>query len=664
MLVMKYSVRCLLLIISPLVLTGFLQAQSKEALLEKAYKIAKFAELEEGQISLNATDPATSVYIPLLKEVTGTPDTAKISDLLDSLSGNPFIGRSQDGKPVWITLDAQENVVLGTITNRAAASAVHNNTSAFNVNTVADGIARFLITRVKEELSATFFKQFKEDIKNDTLLSAIFPATTGILLQIDTDIYEFNQYLETLRQNFEKDMKTLPVNFRSYIMDGDKIKSPKYQILLEDALLFTQDLINNVPADSIIRYFASEASVQQKDRVNALPPAERDQLVNLAAGLKTLDLFSESLYSTDPDKDGWLSPADVSKYLDDKNTRMIFLALLWQRSGDIVFSDDKTLQEFLGEIAVADEKAARLFRLVKTCAQNCRDAEDAVSDFKNAPEKSLYEPFYRYITAILSLTELGIDINCDIAAIKRQSIDTQFIQGVKYLNELNYDIKQKRYSAAVSDLLYVIKYLLPEVANNPDQYARIMKYTQFVATVAEAENSEQVAAAIDAVALPAGSSKVKKQNYFSAAINAYTGGAFGAEKLEGRGESNFVALSAPVGVTCSWRLNKNKKSPGSFSLFVPVIDVGALVAFRLKDPNTSDLPALEWSNILSPGLYGVYGFPKNIPVSLGIGVQRGPNVRKINIDGLPPKTASAWRYGVFLAIDIPVFNLYVQPGKK
>lgn len=660
---MKHTVRFLLVFIAPLFLTGILNAQSKEALLEKAYKISRFVQLEEDQLVLDATDPATSVYVPLLKEVTGAPETASVADMLDSLNGNPFLGRSQNGSLIWITLDAQD-AVLGTFTSREGAAPVHNNASAFNVNTVADGIAKFLITRVKEELSATFFKQFKADIQKDTLLSTIFPATTDVLLQIDDEIYQFNQYLETLRQNFEKDMKTLPVNFRSYIMAGDRIKSPKYQILLEDALLFTQDLINNVPADSIIRYFAYNASVQQKDRVDELPAADRDQLINLGAGLKTLNLFAESLYSTDPDQDGWLSPAEVSKYLNDKHTRTLYLALLWQRSNDITFSDGKTLQQFIGQIAVADDKATRLFRLVKSFAQNCRDTEDAIADYPKNSAQSAYEPFYRYISAVLNLAEIGLEINCQIAEIKHQPVDTQFIQGIKYLNELNYDIRMKRYSAAVGDLLYVIKYLLPEVANNADQYGKILKYSQFIATVAEAENSQQVADAIDAVALPPGSSKIKKQNHFSAAINAYTGGAFGGEKLEGSGESAFVALSAPVGVTCSWQLSKTKRSPGSFSLFVPVIDVGSLVSFRLKDPTASDLPTLEWSNILAPGLYGVYGFPKNIPLSLGVGLQRGPNIRKITTTGLEPRTASAWRYGVFLAVDIPVFNLYFQPGKK
>jgi hypothetical protein len=49
---------------------------------------------------------------------------------------------------------------------------------------------------------------------------------------------------------------------------------------------------------------------------------------------------------------------------------------------------------------------------------------------------------------------------------------------------------------------------------------------------------------------------------------------------------------------------------------------------------------------------------------LGIGAQRGPNLRKVDIGATPGKTASAWRYGMFLSVDIPVFNVYIQGKKK
>jgi hypothetical protein len=186
---------------------------------------------------------------------------------------------------------------------------------------------------------------------------------------------------------------------------------------------------------------------------------------------------------------------------------------------------------------------------------------------------------------------------------------------------------------------------------------KILKYGFFMASVAEAETSDQVAAAIDAVVLPPGSSVVKKQSRWSAALNAYTGLAGGQERLldVGLNPSGFAAVAAPVGITVS----KGLGNAGSLSLLVPVIDIGALVAFRFEDDQTDLLPKLAWSNIVAPGAYIAYGFFNNIPVSVGLGAQIGPNLRSIN-PALPTaaETAKGWRWGGFISVDIPLFNLY------
>ena len=94
---------------------------------------------------------------------------------------------------------------------------------------------------------------------------------------------------------------------------------------------------------------------------------------------------------------------------------------------------------------------------------------------------------------------------------------------------------------------------------------------------------------------------------------------------------------------------------------MPVIDVGAIAAFRFNDPDAGDLPDLKWANLFSPGAYVVWGFAKKWPIAIGLGAQRGPNLRKINSDLMPEiKEDSGWRYGGFISVDIPVFNFFSQ----
>jgi hypothetical protein len=61
-------------------------------------------------------------------------------------------------------------------------------------------------------------------------------------------------------------------------------------------------------------------------------------------------------------------------------------------------------------------------------------------------------------------------------------------------------------------------------------------------------------------------------------------------------------------------------------------------------------------DIVSPGIFFSHGFGKT-PLSLNIGYQVGPLLRKVRLDeNLVGKSYS--RISVSIVVDIPVFNLY------
>jgi hypothetical protein len=180
-----------------------------------------------------------------------------------------------------------------------------------------------------------------------------------------------------------------------------------------------------------------------------------------------------------------------------------------------------------------------------------------------------------------------------------------------------------------------------------------------MAAVAEAKNSDEVAYAIDRIALPPGSAAMKKSSAFSLMINAYGGVSAGVEFLgqgigQGRDAKTLLAPWAPLGFDLSFG---NKKGNASTGLFLPFIDVGALAAFRLGDTQSADVPQLKWSNIIAPGAYLVFGFSKAAPLSFSIGGQLGPNLRKVNTQGITLDDQRGYRIGATLAIDIPVLRL-------
>ena len=218
----------------------------------------------------------------------------------------------------------------------------------------------------------------------------------------------------------------------------------------------------------------------------------------------------------------------------------------------------------------------------------------------------------------------------------------------------------------------------------------VKKYGNFMALVAKAEDSEQVSAAIEAVALPTGSASIKKKSRFNVSLNAYLGGYYGKESLDIQSsfsnQTSTYGFWAPVGIGASWGLNR----AGSISAFISIIDVGAITSFRLRNPtdtiistafgsdttaaigNIEQLPEITFQNILAPGINIIYGLPWGVPISVGGGLQRGPMLRKINtvtgtiengqISNLIKADfqTSAWRWHLFIAVDIPLLNFYTK----
>ena len=127
-----------------------------------------------------------------------------------------------------------------------------------------------------------------------------------------------------------------------------------------------------------------------------------------------------------------------------------------------------------------------------------------------------------------------------------------------------------------------------------------------------------------------------------------------------------AGLAAPLGFSLNWGMNwrgKNKSPKyGSIGFFFPVIDVGAIYAYRFEDDGVENLPALEWKNIVAPGAYLVIDPPLGKwPLAFGFGGQMGPLLRKVNQAGAyENQELGSYRIGGFITMDIPINYLMLK----
>jgi hypothetical protein len=277
-------------------------------------------------------------------------------------------------------------------------------------------------------------------------------------------------------------------------------------------------------------------------------------------------------------------------------------------------------------------------------------------------------------------------------------------------------INRKKYAAAIADAAYIIQIISEEMheklklegalessgrcficfwkkkpAKNKikdDMLAwrvrtrQLFKYGTFMAAVAAAKDADEVEEAIENFALPSGSSRIKRETPFNVSLNAYCGLFGGYEKIVGVAtdrpfrisqafeQFNSYGLTAPIGVAVNFGQFRRVvfgKGNGhwSHSLFVSLLDVGAVAAFRSQSSNDSvkQIPSIQLKDIISPGAFWSIGIPKT-PISLNLGVQVGPNLRAVSSKTNDYSDNLYWRYSASLCVDIPVLNFYTKASQK
>ena len=169
--------------------------------------------------------------------------------------------------------------------------------------------------------------------------------------------------------------------------------------------------------------------------------------------------------------------------------------------------------------------------------------------------------------------------------------------------------------------------------------------------------------------MPPGSSTIKRVSIFNVSLNAYTGLYGGHEFIKGISDKqaiNSYGVTAPIGFSLSWGHNLfgfNSKHEWSTSLFISLIDLGAVAAYRFGDDSTATVPSIQLKDIVSPGAFISIGIPKT-PLSINLGAQMGPNLRKVDNNSSVPsndyENKIYWRLSAGFVVDIPLLNLYTK----
>jgi hypothetical protein len=577
---------------------------------------------------------------------------------LEQMKNEPFIGEF-----IRELLVSIENKIIETVQGEMEVK-MEETPQTYAVGfpspvTVVEGLALFVAERFKDELTIAYLDDFGKFLKKHKDLNLLFPSTYSVLL--NNDPFNFKSFLTTLREGFLNDFQRLDAGGLAYLKakyreEESHLRQPEKEALVWAVLgleFFERLKWGDHPVGVI-------DTLDTWEWVEKLDKKSRNYI-------KLLALLSRSL--TNKESSGWITPGEFMTLLGGKSAdklRQIYIGLIYLKEGktmnSICFNTHTGESKCLADILASSEKRIEEFNeWLYRLTQLGKRVEDTLRSLKgNGPEYS----YTYYLETVYQIFDFLLDDTLarfvDPAA--REKIH-EYTTILKKVVNICKDINQKWYGLALTEVLGIVDIILPAQSELREV---IGKYGMFIVNVINSRSPEDTRNALDAAALPVGSYRLKRSSGFSVALNAYAG-IFGSyenlltrqplKESENKKEPN-IGFTAPVGLAFSFSGGTFNKPKPSVSIFFSVIDVGVVVSYRLSG-HDKGLPELHFKNILAPGIYLLYGFRKS-PLCLGLACQYGPQLRKVTAEnGLEIET-SAFRFGITVVVDIPVFNFYAS----
>ncbi len=548
-----------------------------------------------------------------------------------------------------------------------------------------DAVAQFLVDRVKGELTVAFFDKFLGKIEESNEMQILFPDTYYLLK--NQDLFKIPSMGELWVESFQNDVYNLIPNFESLIVtDTNYIHLKKSQSIKSFRLAY--HLMNKALDETPL----GEILVELDENLGGV----EDEIGLSVMGLNMLAhnvRNRKDKYNLSND----FIPLDIFRTLNDNGTKYL-VAFLYYEHKDF-FDSVKIKGSPISELISTkhDAFAKNIGRFVYILNRFKKQEELLTVINKNAIEtgqqRGLHEYYMELTDILMDMTEFGFRLKYfshpdeyykDKFHLIYQPMGKHLLLAIQATKEQDYGqlllnamqafepVFEERVSSLETEIatLSSKQDINIEKLETKKRRLEILKstikniafYGGFMVDVLSAQNSVQIKGILDRYALPIGSYSMKRRAKTSIDLNAfpglYTGNEFEVGGIENQGWVSGV--TAPIGFALSWGDKKlfSKRKEHSFSIFIPVIDIGAAFSYRWSDELSGFPEDVKWSQVLSPGAYATWGFRK-MPVSVMAGFQYTPDLRTVEIQGI--KTAqNAWRLGLNAVVDVPIFNFYYQ----
>jgi len=544
------------------------------------------------------------------------------------------------------------------ITARKQNTTSLSNFSFPGTTEIVNALAVYLAKRMKQEAIIYFSQQLKKRLDDNAgILKTLFSNTLGMLESWDDDGGTVApNFGSAWRYSFSKDLSLLPDSMISFCN--------------KDSLL------DNITGK--LFYDAFEVGKLIKDKYTFIETVQKLTIPSelrsscFLKSFQLIDVINRELFDSASSKNYWLGFNGFTRMADDPEFFKIFISLLIEKYSDIDFStaigiNHATIIPADGIASVQEVKIKGWFGKVLISLNHFQSVQNTLagSQDNDFNLSSYWQMFGGIIdqavdTSVLFRAE-GPTFRNDISLVSSKIRDGMEV----------YDLlQQKNYAASafkVIDIFSAIEKSSSKTKLGDQLTADARKLINFLADVLSAKNSDDLTKAIESNALPPSSYRLRYKYKSVWDIGAYVGMYAGAEFVQDKvdriryANPGFVyGLTAPVGVNYTLgrsSMHGGKTKPAYWTFSLSIIDIGAVVAYRLSNDDDAPLPAsITWSQIISPGLYVRKNFT-NSPFVWFVGAQYAPKLRTLDKTDF----RNTVRFNAGLAFDMPLFIIKRSP---
>ena len=544
---------------------------------------------------------------------------------------------------------------------------------------IIDGLTKYYAEEFRKAQLLSYIQTLESTIGKIGELQILFPKTYDKLRVADPT--RFPELGDEYKAIFNEDLKLVIEHLINHIdtysepsgSDKDKtfkllnatnvsaIKSHDYYECFRIAADVGSKLCNNYHPVDLLNHLDNKYYYDPTyyDQVNSasLALSNPDKMYKkLLRVLHGLNIVQKNILDTTKSKDNqfanvWLNLQDLKK-LDTKDEWLFFAGLIYQQDREFF---DRYFFKATGK-NLATVTASDIANL-KTRMDAILAVLVEIQDFRsNLKEENLKDNFAAYMELVLKSMQSANNFFDGSLNIPKADFG-RYIKLADYTIKIYDNARKKDYNNTIYYAVEILGEFLGEEATYLDVVSTIDHYGNFMTDVINAKNSDETKEVIKKFAAPPASFVLKREYQRTFSITGQPGYFISMEKLDGKDQKfKFVSgITLPLGLEFTFKNKNGNENSASWGVFAQLIDLGAILNFRVDD-ETSTLPDLvEFKQIFSPGVSFNYGF-KNSPVTIGLGYQYTPELRKVTESG-NEIYLNGHRVFLRLAWDIPLINI-------